>query len=569
MNTEIRPVSFAADGHPDEDQLLLALERELSAQDAARVEQHLGKCWSCRARFDEMQRGILAFVEYREKRYLPSLASPPGDSSGFRGRLRNLPDRSLPIALPTRVWRKVAALLASPTQVKWVSAVALAMTIVIVWLQVLFNPGTVSANELLTRAVAAQNPPGSPAKSASRRIAHQKMQIRSGKQSIVRDFEWTVGGPIQHARWNAQPDPLAWNAPMTAEGFGDWRGSLPEKRDTVKRAGDLLTLDTIASLDIIQEAWMVVRAGDFHPVEQHLRFRDNLQLDFMELAFQIDDAPQAPLESVSRAATPLTRSRTAPVPEHVNLDEVELQLRYALFTHQWDLGEDLVIGRTSSQVTLSGTVSSQEREAAMRAGLSALADVQLSIDLPAAPGARQAPPNRAQITKDTVFSSPPLLKDVLEKALPSRDQRLALVDRCLSDSDSALSHAWALKSLVDRYSEEQEDLLKPESDAKLREMLRAHLEALSHANNGLESLVELLPPSDPAATVLPSNWRQTTLALFAAVQQQDRLIATLLAGSETDGQSSAMASAEFRSAHHAINALLAGLQNLAAYPAAK
>jgi hypothetical protein len=161
------------------------------------------------------------------------------------------------------------------------------------------------------------------------------------------------------------------------------------------------------------------------------------------------------------------------------------------------------------------------------------------------------------------------LKDVLEKALPSRDQRLALVDRCLSDSDSALSHAWALKSLVDRYSEEQEDLLKPESDAKLREMLRAHLEALSHANNGLESLVELLPPSDPAATVPPSNWRQTTLALFAAVQQQDRLIATLLAGSETDGQSSAMASAEFRSAHHAINALLAGLQNLAAYPAAK
>ena len=77
MNTEIEKTAFSGDGHPDENQLLLALERELSQQETAEVERHLGNCWSCRARSSEMQSGILAFVEYREKRYLPSLE--PGE----------------------------------------------------------------------------------------------------------------------------------------------------------------------------------------------------------------------------------------------------------------------------------------------------------------------------------------------------------------------------------------------------------------------------------------------------------------------------------------------------------
>jgi len=83
MNTEIEKPSFDADGHPDENQLLLALEGELPSGEAMQIEQHLGTCWSCRARSHEMQRGILAFVEYREKRYLPSIETSPNDFRGF------------------------------------------------------------------------------------------------------------------------------------------------------------------------------------------------------------------------------------------------------------------------------------------------------------------------------------------------------------------------------------------------------------------------------------------------------------------------------------------------------
>ena len=357
---------------------------------------------------------------------------------------------------------------------------------------------------------------------------------------------------------------------MTAQGFGDWRSSLLEKTDKVQRSGDRLTLQTkTTGKDPIQEAWIVVRAGDFHPVEQHLRFSDDQQLDFTELAFQIGDEPQPAPQSVSQAVAPPKPSPPAVPPLQINLDEAELQLRYILFTHQWDLGEDLVIGRTSNMVTLSGTVSSKEREEAMRATLSTLPEIQLSIELPVVPGTRVSTANRAIVTKPSALSSPPLLKSVLEETFAAREERLAFVDRCLADSDLSLSHAWALKGLVDKYSEAEEQRLKPESDAKLREMLRVHLQELGLANENLRPLLELLPASDGAPPVLPSNWRAGIIALFNAVQQQDRLVARLVVGSQTDEQNIATASAEFESAHQAIRLLLAGLRDFAGDPAAK
>jgi len=56
--------------------------------------------------------------------------------------------------------------------------------------------------------------------------------------------------------------------------------------------------------------------------------------------------------------------------------------------------------------------------------------------------------------------------------------------------------------------------------------------------------------------------------LFNAVQQQIALVARLVLSSQTDGQNLATASAEFRSVREAMNALLAGLQDLTGAPAA-
>jgi hypothetical protein len=564
MSAEIEKTSFGADGHPDENQLLLALERELSPEETVQVERHLGNCWSCRARSSEMQSGILAFVEYREKRYLPSLEPPPRDFGNFPGQLRGIADEGEPGGLAARIWRSIWRFVASSNQVKWVSATAAILVLVLFWTQVLFNPATVSASEFLTRATAAQNPVTSQEKNNAGRTAHQRVRISSGRETVVREFEWTLGGPIPQAGWRMAAEPSKWNAALTANGFAGWRDSVATKKDTVKRSGERWTLKTTARDDLVKEAWLVVRASDFHPVEQHIRFADDRRLDFEELAFEIS-TPQKPIsESVPPARiAPSSPAKAPEVPSAPAVDpsETELALRYLMFARKWDLDEDLSIARTNDGVAVSGTASSADRAASMQAALSGLPNVHLSIT---APGLveRPAASSRPAKAESDATSSPPLLKDALDRAFISPDQRREFVDHCLAASDTELSHAWALKRLADRYSEPEEHLLKTESQARLREMLRSHLQQLAEANAGLDPLIELLPGSRAQRTALAGNWRTSILALFAQVQQQDSLVASLVAGTQANGQDVAVASEKLRSTHEAIGGLLGGLNNL-------
>jgi hypothetical protein len=572
MNTETEKTAFSADGHPDENQLLLALERELSLEETAQVEQHLGNCWSCRARSSEMQSGILAFVEYREKRYLPSLEPPPHDFGGFPGKLGRIEAEGKPDGLALRIWRSIWRFVTSSSQVKWVSATAAIMVGVIFWTQILFNPSTVSASEFLARATAAQNP-GTQEKDHVSRTAHQRVRISSGQEIVVREFEWTVGSPIPQARWQMKAEPSTWNAPLTADGFARWRDSVYTKTDKVRRSGDRLTLDTTAIDHLVKEAWLVVRASDFHPLEQHIRFADDRRLDFEELAFEVSTPQRSSSESV--APTRIAPSSLAKAPEvasepTVDPNETELEVRYTMFANQWDLDEDLRITGTQGGVAVSGTASSGDRAASMQSILSALPNVQISIAAPAAvdrpTGSNRSVPGKSAPASSLSTSTMPLLKDLLDRAFTSPEQRREFVDRCLDASDTELSHAWTLKKLVDRYSEAEERVLKAESQDKLREMLRTHLQQLAGANAGLDPLIELLPGSRSQKPDVPGDWRTDILALFAHVQQQDSLVASLVAGSvsgnQANGQDVAAASGSLRSVHQAIGALLAGLDNL-------
>jgi hypothetical protein len=547
----VSPDMRLVEGHPSEDQLLLTLEGEVAAEEAARVQQHVAGCWSCKARYEEMQRGILAFVEYREKWYLPALAPPSSNSSGFRARLRAMTNEVAPVPFLAKCWRKFA-LVWRPfrhVQLRWVSVVAAAMVALLLWTEVL-SPPPVSASELLTRAIAAQKP----ASVESNRVIRQILQIRSGARVVTREFEWKADAPIRLARWEVQADPLAWNAPLTAQAFSDWRDGLTTKTDKVKRSGDRLVLDTRAPADSIQEAWISVRAADFHPLAQHIRYHDGRELDLTEIAFQIADKKEPALKI---AAAPVPQAATPTAVPKPDLDQVELDLRYILFEHRWDLGEDLTVERTTSEVILSGIVSSPERKHVIQEVLNGTAHVRLNLTLPTASNAPEA--NDTTIRPDAPGISIPLLHDTLDRSFSSPDERMAFTDRCLLASDTALAHAWALKRLADRYSDPNGPGLNAGSQTKLQEMLRSHLGELGRADEGLDALMKLLRASAAAAPAVSTNWQDQIFALFAAVKQQDRDVTSLVAGSQTNEQNLAKVSADFRSNYQTIRLLLAGL----------
>src|ERR1700728_810253 len=61
--------------HIPDQELMLALDGELSAQDAARANLHLAECWACRARRQQLENAIAEFVRM-PKPILPSGEGP-------------------------------------------------------------------------------------------------------------------------------------------------------------------------------------------------------------------------------------------------------------------------------------------------------------------------------------------------------------------------------------------------------------------------------------------------------------------------------------------------------------
>src|SRR5262249_51583455 len=196
----------------------------------------------------------------------------------------------------------------------------------------------------------------------------------------------------------------------------------------------------------------------------------------------------------------------APPAPAVALNKTAVLLRYTMFTHQLDLIEDLPITRTSDAIVLTGTASSADRAASMRATLSGLPNVKVLITAPSG-GDRLAASNAAPAAKLTQKTTVPLLKDTLDRAFTSPEDRRDFVDRCLGASDNELSHAWALKKLVDRYTEPEQDLLTEESRARLGQMLTTHLQQLGEANEKLIPLIDLLPNAQMSRTSVPEEWR--------------------------------------------------------------
>jgi anti-sigma factor RsiW len=76
--------------HPRSERLLLYVDRELAPKEAARIETHLGACWSCRAHVSKIEKSIVDLVGFDGAMLTPRLSPPPNGWRGFDGALRQL-----------------------------------------------------------------------------------------------------------------------------------------------------------------------------------------------------------------------------------------------------------------------------------------------------------------------------------------------------------------------------------------------------------------------------------------------------------------------------------------------
>ena len=82
--------NYGQEAHPPPEILMLSVDGELPADEAARIESHLSACWVCRARTAKIEATIADFIEYDQAALAPHLAQPPNNWRNFDARLDRL-----------------------------------------------------------------------------------------------------------------------------------------------------------------------------------------------------------------------------------------------------------------------------------------------------------------------------------------------------------------------------------------------------------------------------------------------------------------------------------------------
>ena len=529
--------------HPSPSALLLAIEGELSAKEELAVNQHLQKCWECRAQSEKLREGILQYMAYHDD-LSKNMDPPPAGWAGF----------------PYRLHSVAAECLQHTKQVRLVSFVALARALAIAAVLVLaayltvsrlVHPPAVSANEVLRLAAKARRAewergPHGPAR--------QRLLIRHGGRSLTREVVRGANQAVQPADSATSDEQdlqrvftgsgLNWRDPLDPEAFAHWRSSLAAKQDRVQTAGNQLTLTTVGSGPFpVLEASLTLRTADWHPLSEQLRLADQSRVDITEL-------PAEDGSAVAAVASPETRSSDVETPVEpktvsnevtigtADLEKSELQARVALHTIRADLGEQIEIRRDNATVIVKGLANTSERKHQIETALAGISDVSIAVRSIAeiSPGRSRTPATSLTLNS---AQQPPLLRDRLFQVFPDETERQHFVDRTLARSQAALMRAWAVRRLAERYTPEESAHLDSGSREALRELLNDNLTAMHGELGDLRSswgaLLPLGEAVAPPPQQSPADWQTRALQLFPAVESVDQLSTWALAGVDGPG----------------------------------
>jgi len=480
--------------HSDPEHLLRYADQELSSFDADGVAGHLRDCPDCREELLEVRAAIGDYDWYHGNTLKPAVPPPPAQ-------WKDLDFRTVVTLSPPPV----------RTSYRWAAAAAGLFLIVSVYF--LSRPGRVDAAELLSRASVAGGAVTPPEK---------RIQLKTGSRTLVRPARMTtVESPQDSAVLRAlfEQANYSWDDPFSARSFARWRSQLPQKEDRVRivtsvgdRIGRFYEVRTTTSYGTLSEANLTLTSGDFRPVLETLKFRENNTVEITEAL---------PFEKPERVPG-LPSSRKTPVTE-IGAAE-ELRVLAALARIGADVGEPIEWERSSDRITITGTGIDPSRQSDLRAALGSLPGVELRF---VEPGNVTLPSGDAQRAAGSAA-----LVSELEQRLGRPEEARAIVDRLLDQSDSSLLRAHALDKLAKRFPHEVEVVLDPSSRQTLTALWSRHLQAVETSRALLrKDLAVLLSAEANEAPAHPcSAWQECSPVLLKASQDLDQTLTRSLAG---------------------------------------
>ncbi len=324
--------------------------------------------------------------------------------------------------------------------------------------------------------------------------------------------------------------------PLSVEGYRAWRNSLLSKQDTVEeeKTGDgisVLRLKTEIPAPFnegqVISANLVVRARDYHPLEQKLRVKTasgEQEYEVLETSFAVmslnslspgffGDNPQltaavikpSPLVSPSPGVTPMSNlanpaaNSIANVTESIEKPtksisvqaspELEVEVLQLLHNAKADLGEQIEVRREpSGPIVISGIVETPERKNELLNALVSVREnpaVKIQINTVAEVVAQQKQQKVAKATPEPSVEKVEVESNTFPAetdvraflARQGRDSNEAVrqyAARVINRSSQAMNYLWAMKRHKERFSAAELRKLSPKSRNKWLQLVKSY-----------------------------------------------------------------------------------------------
>ena len=523
-------------GHPGDLQLLQYADGELPPRRARRVRRHLETCWQCRTELEELEKTVGQCVRYRRNVLDPCLPSPPApwmDIHAAFSRLDAVPGRASFLGAWLQSLRPASRYL--------VPAAATALVVCAVYFGWRETPSVQAAELLRKSAAAEQSRPASPRRIRIRTRSRTLTRIAgehaaADRKGAASEAEATLEPLFRAARYD-------WEDPLSARAYLSWRGQLPHKQDEVSAAANRDWIVRTSTGDSeLTAASLTLRRSDLHPVEGRFEFRNSEWVEMTELPNEMPAPPEVaatlpgpPAPPPPAAAPSHTVIRLAPAPGA----PLELQVVAALHQVGADLGDPVEVTRTPDGIVVSGIGVASGRQQQIRAALDPLPHVTVRFSEPEAVPETAAPPDSIDAAPTAASRQ---FQASLERAVGGRAETERFTSQLLDLNEAAMSRAYALRRLAQRFPAEVEAALGAEDRRLLLRLAGEHAAALTQSESAIEqALIPVLSSLGGTASASPSPatgdrvWQHATEDLFQSARRVETLLGSMLDVSQRNG----------------------------------